>query len=251
MRLLSLADDLRDAGLQVVEVNGWKTRGEPFATKPKVVVGHHTASAPGQNMPSLHILTAGRADLPGPLCQIGLSRRGVAYVVASGKANHAGPGQWRDITSSSLTCGIEAENSGVGEAWPATQLAAFDTCAAVLLTRLGSSADWYCGHREWALPTGRKIDPAGIDLDQQRGRIRRLMEDDMPLTDKDLARIREEVWSEPYGKEGITVKTALGRAEKRSGQIVDMVEALADGDVPGAKRIAAAVRKELSRALEA
>jgi hypothetical protein len=252
MRLLNLADRMRDAGLQVTEVNGWRTRGVPFTERPRVVVGHHTASAPGRDMPSLHILTAGRPDLPGPLCQIGLSRSGVVHVIASGKANHAGPGQWRDVTSSSLTVGIEAENSGVGEPWPDKQLAAYDLCAAVLLDILEQPASMYAGHREWAVPAGRKIDPHGIDLDQMRGRIRRLLEEgfDMALSDDDVNRIAKAVWALKVGDPEVATRTALLRVEKRTEQLVEMVEKAAAGDAVGAKAIATQVRKELARSLQ-
>lgn len=193
MRLYWLPTKLRQAGLTVVVVPGWRTRGAEFTATPQVVVGHHTASNPGSNMPSLPILRDGRPDLPGPLCQVGLARDGTAYVVAAGKANHAGPGRWRDVTTSSLTVGIEAENSGVGEAWPQCQLDAYDVCAAVLLAELGQSSQMFCGHKEWAVPTGRKIDPAGIDLDAMRARIARLLEAGVKvrpgLSDDDIRRI--------------------------------------------------------------
>lgn len=253
MRLLTLADALRDAGVEVVEVQGWKTRGYDFPVKPRVVVGHHTASAPGSKIPSLNILINGRSDLPGPLCQIGLSRDAVAYVVASGKANHAGPGQWKDVTTSSLTVGIEAENSGVGEPWAADQLAAFDTCAAVLLNLLDQPASMYCGHKEWALPTGRKIDPHGIDLDQQRGRINTLLTEgfDMALSDEDKAWIRAEM-AKVAGqvashqiKDGPTVGVGIRTIDRRTQRIAEAVGELAAGDGASAKEIIAELAREL------
>jgi hypothetical protein len=262
MRLLTLHTALRDAGVEAVEVDGWRTRGYDFDAKPKVVVGHHTASSPkGGAMPSLGILIDGRTDLPGPLCQIGLSRKGVAYVIASGKANHAGPGQWRNVDTSSLTVGIEAENDGVGEPWPDVQLQAFDLCAAVLLDLLDQPAFMYCGHREWATPTGRKIDPTGIDLDQQRGRIARILEEgiDMPLSDADLAKIRDLIEESEERtirrlmlhklRTGDAVGTILRNVEARTERLVEMHVAATPGNTDVAS-IAAAVRKELSRALE-
>ncbi len=256
MRLLNLAERLRDAGVETVEVQGWRTRGRAFEQTPQVVVGHHTASnRNGGAMPSLNILIHGRSDLPGPLCQIGLSRRGVAYVIASGKANHAGPGQWRHIETSSLTVGIEAENDGIGEPWPAHQLAAYDLCAAVLLDTLDQPASMYCGHKEWALPVGRKIDPHGIDLDQQRGRIQRLLDGElaMPITDKDVDKIaeavREQVMRHAW-PDGTTTRQAIRQTHKAVLRIADMVDALSAGDGPTAKRIADEVRAELANALK-
>lgn len=176
MRLLWLPDLLRQWGLTVVTQPGWTTRGESFPALPEVVIGHHTgtrATAPGE-LPTLRVLVEGRSDLPGPLCQVALSRTGVAHVIASGKANHAGRGAWEGVTSSNLTVGIEVEHPGSGP-WLPAQLGAFDRVAAALLSGLGQRASNYCGHREWALPEGRKVDPAGVDLDAQRARIAHLL----------------------------------------------------------------------------
>lgn len=172
MRLLWLADTLRDWGLTVVEQPGWRSRGTPFPAAPRVAIGHHTATsgkAPG-DLPTLRILRDGRSDLPGPLCQVAVARSGVAHIIASGKANHAGPGAWSGISSSSLTVGCEVEHPGTG-IWQPAQLAAFDLVMAALLDGLGQGASKYCGHREWAQPKGRKVDPGGVDLDRQRLRI--------------------------------------------------------------------------------
>lgn len=143
---------------------------------PLIAVGHHTASSasiPG-DLPTLRILRDGRSDLPGPLCQVALSRSGVAYVVASGKANHAGLGRWQGVTFSNRTVGCEVEHPGRGP-WPPHLLDAFDVVMAALLDGIGQGAGHYCGHREWALPAGRKVDPGGVDLDDQRDRIARLL----------------------------------------------------------------------------
>jgi hypothetical protein len=46
-------------------------------------------------MPSLRLLIKRRSDCPGPLCNVGLARSGAVYVIAAGRANHAGKGGWR------------------------------------------------------------------------------------------------------------------------------------------------------------
>jgi hypothetical protein len=175
-RLLWLPDKLRAYGLTVVEQPGWRTRGNPFPRRPIVAIGHHTATsaqAPG-DLPTLRILRDGRSDLPGPLCQVAVARSGVVHVIASGKANHAGRGRWGGVETSSLTVGCEVEHPGTGP-WRPAQLAAFDRVMAALLDGLGQGASKYCGHREWALPAGRKVDPGGVDLDRQRNRIAGLL----------------------------------------------------------------------------
>jgi hypothetical protein len=71
-------------------VSGWETRGENVFN-PIGVMNHHTAdSSPTSS--ALNLILQGRPDLPGPLAQIYLDWDGVAYIVASGEANHAGMG---------------------------------------------------------------------------------------------------------------------------------------------------------------
>lgn len=177
MRLLWLARVARDAGLTVVETAGWEKRGRDMEP-PRVVIAHHTATparAAG-DYPSLRVVTGGRHDLPGPLCHLGLGRRGVVYVVASGKANHAGAGTWRGCSRSVETIGIEAEHPGDSTPWPAAQVDAFDRLTAAILNHLRLDYRALCAHREWARPLGRKIDPTGIDMDAMRRRVAVLLE---------------------------------------------------------------------------
>lgn len=187
-RMVWLPTVLREAGLNVVETTGWKTRGrdgEAYSMRPRVVIGHHTASlstTPDTTVTAL--LVNGRTDLPGPLCHLGLNRAGTYIVIAGGKANHAGAGQWMDANESVEAIGIEAYNYGAGvpfpsrEPWSQVQLDAYDRGIAALLKYLGRDERSYCGHREWAQPPGRKPDPSGIDLNAQRSRIRTLLQKD-------------------------------------------------------------------------
>lgn len=151
--------------------------------RPRVVIGHHTASSPTQADGQVTaLLIAGRPDLAGPLCQLGLNRAGTYIVIASGKANHAGAGHWQDANESVEAIGIEAYNFGNGvpfpsrEQWPSVQLDAYDRGIAALLKKMGRPSLYYCGHREWATPAGRKPDPSGIDLVAQRKRVQAIMD---------------------------------------------------------------------------
>ncbi|GFO83275.1 MAG: hypothetical protein A49_29020 [Methyloceanibacter sp.] len=74
---------LRDAGLNVAEQSGWKTRGHGNMGAVKGVMCHHTVGPLTGNMPSLNVITNGRRGLSGPLAQIGLGRDGTCYVVAA------------------------------------------------------------------------------------------------------------------------------------------------------------------------
>ncbi len=158
-RQLWLADRCRDAGLAVAEVAGWRERGSS-SFNPAGVVAHHTAGASTGEMPSLRVLINGRSDLPGPLCNVGLGRSGTVYVVASGRANHAGRGGWQGMVGNSSVLGIEAENDG-RQAWPVRQIAAYQRLCRVLLDGMGSPTRLLCGHKEW---TTRKPDPHSIDM---------------------------------------------------------------------------------------
>lgn len=170
-RQLWLADRLRQAGLTVVETDGWPDRGSA-SFNPQGVVCHHTAGSPNGDMPSLNLLIRGRGDCPGPLCNVGLARSGAVYVVAAGRANHAGKGGWRGLSGNSSMLGIEAENTGGGEPWPPVQFDAYVRLAAALQGAVGGNVDNICAHREW---TSRKIDPTGIDMNDFRARVAQVL----------------------------------------------------------------------------
>lgn len=168
-----LADAPRAAGLKVAEQSGWKTRGHGPMGEVKGIVCHHTASnRNGGNAPSLGTVTNGRKAAPGapaltgPLSAYVLGRDGTVYVVGAGVSHHAGSGEYRGVTSGNTSMiGIEAENDGVGEPWPAVQREAYVRLCAAILDHEKLPTIMCCGHKEW---TTRKIDPHGIDMDQFR-----------------------------------------------------------------------------------
>lgn len=153
---------LRGAGLKVAEVEGWENRGLAEFGPLRGILCHHTAGPKTGNMPSLRTLIDGRADLPGPLAQLGLGRDGTFYVVAAGRCNHAGAGCWGGVrTANSNFIGIEAENTGLPNdlPWPEIQMDAYRHGVAALLAHARLPADMCAGHKEYALPAGRKRDP--------------------------------------------------------------------------------------------
>src|SRR5262245_7260143 len=119
-----LPEVLEEAGLKVAEQPGWRTRGHGDVGPTKGVICHHTAGAKNGNMPSLGVITNGRPGLDGPLAQLGLGRDGTWFVVAAGRANHAGKGEWQGIkTGNTSFIGIEAENTGLADdPWPEVQM---------------------------------------------------------------------------------------------------------------------------------
>ncbi len=160
-KLTWLADTLLDAGLKVAEVPGWQTRGRAEMGDVHGILCHHTAGPKNGNMPSLRTLVEGRSNLQGPLSQLGLGRDGTYYVIAAGRCNHAGTGLWQGLANGNANfIGIEAENTGLeGDSWPAVQMDAYYRGAATILKHIGRPATMCAGHKEYALPPGRKTDP--------------------------------------------------------------------------------------------
>ena len=162
---------LTNVGLRVAELDGWPNRGTAEMGTVKGVMCHHTAGPLTGNMPSLNVLVNGRPGLRGPLCQLGLGRDGTYYVIAAGRANHAGAGSWRGITAgNSSFIGIEAENTGESsDKWPDVQLQAYFRGAAAILKRVGQDERMCCGHKDYA--PNRKPDPHSLDMNVFRSEV--------------------------------------------------------------------------------
>ncbi len=157
-----LPDVLMQAGLKVSRVDGWEQRGRGEVDTTLGILCHHTAGSKNGNMPSLRTIIAGRPDLAGPLAQLGLGRDGTYYVIAAGRCNHAGAGVWNGVTNGNAHfIGIEAENTGLpnDSPWPAIQVEAYQRGVAAILKHLGLTSAACAGHKEYALPEGRKSDP--------------------------------------------------------------------------------------------
>jgi hypothetical protein len=160
---LWLAATLRSAGLDVRETLGWQAAGGSMFDPVGVVI-HDTASADHSatmDAPSLQTCIHGRPGIPGPLCGLLIGYSGTCYLIAAGKANHAGEGgPWRGIAlnrANENMFGIELENDGMGQPFPDPQIAASVKATAAILHHLSQDSTWCIGHKEWA--PGRKIDP--------------------------------------------------------------------------------------------
>ena len=162
-----LPDVLQNAGLKVSLVPGWENRGLGDVGSIFGVICHHTGvKNPNKlNMPTLNSLKNGRkaepglAALPGPLAQLGLGLDGTYFIIAAGRAAHAGKGSFQGVSGNLRFIGIEAENSGTpSDTWPAVQLEAYQRGAAAILKHLGKDASFCVGHKEYA--PGRKDDPS-------------------------------------------------------------------------------------------
>jgi hypothetical protein len=210
--LIWLPDALKGAGLKVSLVDGWERRGHGDVGDIFGVICHHTAGPKNGNMPSLGVLINGRPDLPGPLAQLGLGRDGTYYVIAAGRCSHAGRGAWRGLTMGNTNfIGVEAENTG-GVFWPEVQLEAYRHGVAAILKRIGRGAEFCAGHKEYALPLGRKNDPS-FDMNAFRSSVADILSGAAPA----LARIPP---AEPVPPAG----AAVGRRTLRRGSTGESVK---------------------------
>lgn len=179
MKNKGLINHLKRWGLKVEQSPGWRTRGRNYNFYPRGILVHHTASgSQSGNFASERIVTHGRSDLPGPLSQVLLGRNGVVKMIAAGYSNHAGYGGPRAgipaNQGNTYLIGIEAENNGVGEPWSKAQLNAYyRLCAALMVWNGIKDVNKVFGHKEW---TSRKIDPAGINMNQFRNQVQKALD---------------------------------------------------------------------------
>lgn len=156
MRALWLAECLRSAGLDVVEVKDWQSRGSSLFA-PSMVFMHHDASpTTASEAGMVNLVTHGRAGLPGPIGNVYIGRSGTVYVIASGRSNHAGSGNV--LLANQRSIGIEVGNNGVGEPWADGLTDTYRRVVLALCGKLGVGVDRVYTH---ASHTSRKIDPAG------------------------------------------------------------------------------------------
>lgn len=193
MRATWLADVLRAAGCKVHETPGWQDRGKDLSAVLGIVWHHDAAHVNATDEAVDRLLIGGRPDLPGPLSQCGLRRDGTWVLIAAGRANHNGYGQWGN-----QSIGIEARNNGIGQDWPDVQVQSWVKGTAAICAHLKLEASQVKGHKE--TDPKRKIDPAGLDMNAMRQRIAPLItyrpptdpepepEDDM-FTDEDRRKL--------------------------------------------------------------
>lgn len=172
-KLTWLADVLRAAGCTVVEEPGWQTRGRSDMGTVKGVILHHTGAGSAKGL--LSLIRDGRGapnPLSGPLSQLFLTDKGVYHVIAAGACNHAGNGSWHGITvGNKEAIGIEAMNAGDGkDEWEPEQMNAYVVGVAAILEYIKADALMAAGHKEYAKPRGRKIDPS-FDMDDFREQV--------------------------------------------------------------------------------
>jgi hypothetical protein len=217
--LIWLPDVLKNAGLKVAVVPGWEDRGQRDVGEIFGVICHHTVGPRDGNMPSLNTLIHGRPDLPGPLSQLGLGRDGTYYVISAGRCNHAGKGIWQGLVNgNSNFIGIEAENTGGSNdfPWPEIQMEAYRHGVAAILKHIGRGVEFCAGHKEYALPKGRKPD-ASFDMVAFRASVAAILNNSIPKLPLIPA-------SEPLIQPGVPqIRPTLRRGDK--GDLVKQIQA--------------------------
>ena len=148
---------MRDAGLTVLAIKDWKTRGRSADLYPWALIDHHTAATNDITQ----MLIDGRRDLPGPLCNFELREYGDWGLIASGRANHAGeaPCQQRESYGIEAT-GPQDYPDTYGPASFPGNYDSYEVGVRLHPGRHGRRGGGRpIGHKEIATPAGRKIDP--------------------------------------------------------------------------------------------
>lgn len=170
--LTDLDDALRVGGIGHWASPGWERRGHGAMSTPRGILIHHTAGG-GPN--DWKVVQNGRPGLSGPLAQLVFNRDGGVSIIAAGQAWHAGRGSHPNVPggSNANLIGIEGVSRGVGNDWTAAQRREYPRVAAALCRHYRLPSSRVLGHKEFATPRGRKIDPGDWDMGQFRADVQR------------------------------------------------------------------------------
>ena len=219
-------------GVKYKVVAGAKDRGRPLSAgrfDPNGLLIHHTGSKSSASNPhpSLGTVTNGRSDLRGPLCQISTDYDGVTYIVACGRANHAGKARATMGNpagdGNAMYVGNEVQTNGT-QKMPQAQYDALVLSSAAIID--------YLGHPEklglhattslsgkWDLGAGNgKVEP--YDLNRLRADVVARLKAGPPSSNTPAARARRTGvdWSAPFSRywsrpaSDIAVDTSFGPA---------------------------------------
>lgn len=222
-----LEDVLREAlGDRLVVHDGWQERGAGgFMGTIWGTMIHHT----GNVNERVEVIRDGVQQpsgwLPGPLSQCLITPDGKCHLIAVGPCNHAGGGNYKDLTNGNRdSIGFECAYSGSGR-WPDAQVWTMRDATAAISRKLGKRAeDSVCGHKEYAKPAGRKPDPGNMSMDWFRDEVNKKLDGKIPpgqpgpaappvvipgpdkfidnLTDYSDRRLLVELWHQQRGPEG-------------------------------------------------
>lgn len=188
IRWTKVLETVPELALRTSYINDWESRGRPVMSGSGLAaLWHWTAGRPSAKnpAPSLNICINGRSDVPGPLVQLFIDANGKLYVIASGRANHAGIGNKELIPrflgglppagsaaelklantggSGGTLVGIELEHRGDSSPLTAEQLRTLGMLSVAFRKGLdmneAQAIRWH--HKAW---TDRKVDIDGVKL---------------------------------------------------------------------------------------
>ena len=181
-------------GVRVKKVGEWEThhRNSKGAWGPvNGVMIHHTGPYSSEKgMVDYCRIGDPSRRLPGPLCHGVITKDGTVHLIGWGRSNHAGLGdasvlravvaekkppkpRFTTIDGNARFYGFECVNAGNGkDPWPKEQVDAMVKAAAALCRAHGWRGGSVIGHKEW---TNQKIDPRGIDMDDFRQRVNKIL----------------------------------------------------------------------------
>lgn len=170
-----MPDALREAGLVVHETEGWRDRwqrthanGSPAVLRDPsapAIVWHHDGSPAGDSPGSLGWIT-GALDAGEPAAVLWLDFTGEWWIIGNGYASHTGP-VLPGMPGNADSIGIETDHT-TGEDWPAGQLDSLRRGTAALLRASRQGVDRLHFHKTICDPPGRKPDPYGLELAEER-----------------------------------------------------------------------------------
>lgn len=186
---------LRDEGLNVQVIPGWRNHGHGDFGPIWGTMWHHT----GADNTSAQYCYNGRSDLPGPICNIHLGRGGQVTLVAVGVAWHAGIGSWPGIPTNAgnqVLIGVEMQEDATN--WPPEMWPAAVKIGAAISRVLGKNAiDSNVAHKEYGRVQG-KWDPGNWDMVEFRRQIQARIDGRNPAPM--LPGKNPEGWTLPGGK---------------------------------------------------
>lgn len=207
--LTDLADILRKAGVPVKEMvyeqgkrkgMHWKQVGfnNRGLSEFRGIMWHHDASPPGDSPGALswcmYWANDNGYDLT-PAASIWVDRYGTWWIYAAGLSNHAGRGSSPlapNNTGNQYFLGIETDH-GMNEVWPDRQINSLRVgTAAIMRAYKLDPLKALEFHKSYA--PGRKPDPDGLDLAEERSIVSALVENNT-ATGKKVSRLRKRIRS--------------------------------------------------------
>lgn len=167
----SLIDRFHAAGLTVVELAGWESRGEGGSFNIQGILLHHDGMGlHNDNVPNYMSGNGVNG------AQLWIKYTGEIYILAAGLKWHAGVGgPWNSIpqdNGNAHLVGIETDHTD-NQPWYPEQLHTINVAGQCIVQEYGIDVpNWCCGHKEYTGPQsdcpGRKNDPESFDLNAWR-----------------------------------------------------------------------------------